>query len=778
MASRSDEGVSLAIAVHRIMQSSNRPSSRVLTPTETTRVIHVISPYTGNGPLARRQEIFLESIAKAHSEAVTRIAASNEVWNYPGWETRKLARTAAILGDPSDKPFLADLFDLAFEHSRPNDWLLYSNVDCAFTSDLYSDLAGRSATVVEYQRQDVEGDPKTLDELFSKPRTLYSVGLDAIAIRASLFQEVREFLPDFVVGEPHWDTIYSGLFRRLLPVQRDHVRLFHPKHQQVWDLSHPTPAGLHNHELFVESLNHGLAEKSLIVRAPNRTDTAIIVAVFGNDPLRIQANVVGIREQLKQDLYADFFLLELVDERSASAYPEDLLRQVKHIRVPASDASQGLFQKEALYNRGWRTALQQGGYEHFIFLDADIYCEQHDWFRRIRDRIVEEPKRAVQGWRTVRDTVDPELLYSSVGAAFTSNLQSGLPLNPGMCWGLHRSVLEMGDGFNPYCVDCAGDSAFVAEYLNTSTQQYDPWLYQWNWFQEIERPVPFHAELDCVPVDLLHVHHGPLKERNYDGFRYALEAFPPLQELVQLNSYGVLEWRDQTCAERRILEHRASMVSRPAVDELLDRMEYTRYPREIPPPARTRLPKRPIESTTLRRKLLPPSLRTPHGPQQTDGIRIFDPTEVFRRDFPFSWCDGVVNFESSTFVPIRVTDEIAALILEGKSETPYVCVHYRCSRRGSPVDISSHHVLRFLIRVPGPAADVFVSLVSQGSDGSERESGRLALKASELAGVGWISISLPLLDFAASVDLERIRLVKFVGFASFQFELARVYIGS
>jgi hypothetical protein len=137
-----------------------------------------------------------------------------------------------------------------------------------------------------------------------------------------------------------------------------------------------------------------------------------------------------------------------------------------------------------------------------------------------------------------------------------------------------------------------------------------------------------------------------------------------------------------------------------------------------------------------------------------------------------------VNFESSTFAPIRVTDEIAALILEGKPGTPYVVCALPLQPTWQPVDISSHHVVRFSIRVSGPAADVFVSLVSQDSDGSERESSRFALKSSELAGDGWISISIPLSRFAESVDLERIRLVKFVGFASFQFELARIYIGS
>jgi hypothetical protein len=739
------------------------------------RVIHVVAPYLGASPLRIRQAMFLESIDRARSDDVLLIAATNGEWHRPGWHTHRVGRTAAALGDGSDKPFLKDLLDIALASSGPDDWLLYSNVDCSFARDLYTTLQSRRATVVEFQRQDVDGNPTTLDELLAGPAVRYRIGLDALAIRASLYRDVRDELPDFVIGEPHWDTIYSGFFRRLLPVQRDCQRLFHPKHAQVWNLASPTAAGDHNQQLFVDSLNRGLADKSMIEDVRDRTDTAVVVAVFGANPQRIAANVTGLRKQLEQDLYSDLFLVELRENGLESAYPEDLLRSVRHVAIPGSPSSSGLFQKEALYNRGWRTALEQGDYDYFIFLDADVYCDSRDWFRRIRARLRDNPSGAVQGWRTVKDTLDPKLLYSSLAAAFVLDQPTDLPLNPGMCWGLHRTMLEAGDGFNPYCLDCAGDSAFVAEYLNTPTQQYDPWLYQWRWFREIERPLPFHAEIDCVPLDVVHVHHGPLQDRNYDSLRYALDAFPPVPELIHLNGDGILEWRDSTCLEREILQHRVGMTSRAAVDDLLERFEYPRYARPAFAARQTAV-KQPFAATLHHKRRSPAVSRHTATPASRGSIKIFDPQQIFRKDFPFSWCDGVIKDETSTYVPLQATDTGAVLVLTGRPEAPYVVCALPLQPTWLPVDISSLEQLCVGMRVSGTPPDVLVSLVSQLPAGEEVESRFCSLKAEGLRYGHWVNLALPLTAFRETADLRAIRLVKFIGFASFRLELRRIYI--
>ncbi len=682
-----------------------------------------------------------------------------------------------MFGEPSNKPFLKDLFDLALEHAEPADWLLFSNVDTALAPDFYRDLEKRRATVVEYQRQDVAGNPRTLEELFHNPNRPYSVGLDAFAIRAQYYSEIREWLPDFVVGEPHWDTIYTGIFRKLIPVQRDGIRLFHPDHERMWSLAAPSAAGRHNHELFVECLERGLAEKSLISDVSDQPDTAIVAAVFGDDPERIRANTTGIREQLRQDLHADFYLVELLVGDAGSHYPADLLASLQHVPVRGTESCRDLFQKEALLNHGWREALRRQDYQHFILVDADVYSPEIGWFRRIRDRLRQDPSRAVQGWRTVRDSLDDALQYSSVGAAFVLNQPTDLPLNPGICWGLNRALLEAGDGLNPFCIDCSGDSAFVSEYLNTTATQFDPWLYQWGWFREIERKLPFHAQLDCVAADLVHVHHGYLTDRNYDGFRYAMDALPPLRELIALNGDGLLEWKNPGCAERRILQCRQAMGSRAAVDDLFARLSYTPFARRNGRP-HAAVPERPLFRVDGFRPPFSMDGHVPHRAPRLQGLKIFDPEEVFRSDFPFSWCDGIVKAAGSTYIPIVDTDEFAVLLLDGLPGTKYVVGALPVQPTWLATDISRFADLRFDIRVSENCpADLQVTMTAAEEDGSEHESAPVYLHEMGLRPGNWMTLSIPLARFRGEgVDLRGIRLVKFVANGSFRMELAKIYL--
>jgi Phytanoyl-CoA dioxygenase (PhyH) len=562
----------------------------------------------------------------------------------------------------------------------------------------------------------------------------------------------------------------------MIPVQRDSVRLFHPKHDQAWDLRRPNVAGTHNHELFVNSLNHGYAEKTMITETQDRTDTAVVIAVFGSDPTRLEANIEGIRGQLQQDLYADVFLVELLVDDAKSQYPEEMLSSVHHLPVRTTEACLDLFQKEALLNYGWRAAFRRHAYDYFIFADADVYSTDNSWFRRIRSQLQRNPARAVQGWRTVRDTLDPTLHYSSVGAAFVLNHPTDLPLNPGICWGLHRALLEMGDGFNPYCLDCGGDSAFVVEYLNTSHMQYDPWLYQWGWFREVERELPFHAQLDCVTVDLVHVHHGYLKERNYDGFRYAMDALRPLSELIHTNGDGLLEWKDPECVERKILCQRQAMGSRAEVDELLRQFSYSRY-------VRPKLPKNGFPAKSLFQIPGSASSRVPddtivHNAARQGGLKIFDPEQVFRKDFPFSWCDGVFKAENSTYIPIVDTEDAAILFLDGKPDASYIVCALPLQPTWLPVDVTPYGALQFSIRVPalGPS-DIYVNLVSQSEEGVEHNSCELSLHEQGLQPGEWTDLSLPLDQFTGDgFDRKSVRLVKFVSHQSCRLELSKIYL--
>ncbi len=266
----------------------------------------------------------------------------------------------------------------------------------------------------------------------------------------------------------------------------------------------------------------------------------------------------------------------MVPDSEESAYSTALLDQVHHITVSSSEEHKDIFQKESLMNHGWRAALERYPYEYFIFNDADIYSEQSDWFRQIREQLECNPAAAVQGYRFVRDTEDDSIHFSSVAAFYALDDRSDLGLNPGLCWALSRHALEAGDGFNADCLDCAGDSAFVTEYLSSASFQYNRCLNEFRWFQEICRDLPFRLELECVPVDIVHVHHGCFEDRRYNEIRYAIEGLRPIKSLVSRDENGLLYWQDEHCTERKIMQHNREMTDKEAIDRLFSRFEYSR----------------------------------------------------------------------------------------------------------------------------------------------------------------------------------------------------------
>ena len=430
-----------------------------------------------------------------------------------------------------------------------------------------------------------------------------------------------------------------------------------------------------------------------------------------------------------------------------------------------------------MLNYGWRAALRHHAYDYFIFTDADVYSDTPSWFRQIRSRLQHDPSQAVQGWRTVRDTVDSTLHYSSIGAAYVLNHPTDLPLNPGICWGLHRALLEMGNGFNSYCLDCGGDSAFVVEYLNTSQRQYDPWLYQWNWFREVERELPFHAELDCVPVDLVHVHHGYLKERNYDGFRYAMDALRPLSELVHINDHGLLEWRDPECVERQ------NFV--PAAGHGITRAKWTNccgqfsYPRNTRP----RVPKNGAASKTPFRISGYQSPRVPgkplvHHPDKHRGLKIFDPEQVFRSDYPFSWCDGIVKAEGSTYIPIVDAEDAAVLYWTASLMLLTLFVPCRCNPHGRPWTLHGCMLCTFA----SGSQNLFRRMCMLAWCRNRKMAQSILLREISLKELGLHPVSrsditIPIDRFTGNgFDPKSARLVKFVAYQSCRIELSKIYI--
>lgn len=730
-----------------------------------------MSPFRGQGPLADRQRLFLESILAADREPVTLLALTAEGWIETGWEVQAPARDAKSLGDVSDKPFLLDLFDAAFLRAGANDWLLYSNVDCCFAPDLYTHLSSLRGVVVEYMRQDVDGDPQTLAEVFSNPRESQKHGLDAIAIRASYYAEVRELLDNFVVGEPHWDTAYSALFRDRIPVYRESERLFHPKHGQVWDLSHPTPAGKHNHKLFVETLLHCGAEKTMIEETRTRTDTAVVLATFGNDPLRAAALALAIGNQLRQDLLADVYVVELVLAGETPGVPEELRKAVNCVTVPGDDSHRDLFQKEAMWNYGWRHARALQDYDYYLFFDADVFATDLSWHRAIRERLRENPSRAVHCFDVVIDTEDPHYKMSSIAATFLRKRPNDLTVNPGIGWGLHRALLEMGDGFNGLSMGHGGDSLFVCEYLNTPEVQYDPYLQDYHWYFEVFRDLPFRAEIDFVPYTVSHAYHGPVARRDMKWLRVAADGLGPIGQWLRLDENGLQQWIEPGGAPHRIIQQRRRFVSEESVAEVFSEFQYPRRPaRESSenPALRSRdvfvvpgwTPAPGLAAKTKLRDETPESNR----------FHVFDPVEIFRNNYPFSWCDGVVKRADSTHIPMQMMDGRPTLVLDAVPGASYFVAVLPVEANWAPQDLTGMERLTFWFSLDGGASVALVSRSVEGADSSTYETPVVS------SGDGEFSVPLQGWACETGFDITRVRLIRFIGRPGTRLRLRRIHI--
>lgn len=491
-------------------------------------------------------------------------------------------------------------------------------------------------------------------------------------------------------------------------------------------------------------------------------DTAVIAAVFGDDPVRIAAHVAALHHQLQTDIQVDFYLVELIFG-GESRYPKEILSKVRHILVRGTDANRDLFQKESLFNIAWRAALKGHKYDYFVFVDADVYCERPDWFRQIRAKLREAPCRAVQGFQFVRDSVDPDLQYVSLGANYLLERSTDLYMNPGLCWGLHRELLLAGNGFNELMCPC-GDSMFVAEYLNTPEVAYDSHLYEFRFFRELYRDLPFRAALDFVPLDLVHHHHGYVADRCYYGMFYAVDSLSPMNTWLRTDESGLHAWIDPGGIERTLLRQQSRMKSPAAVDELLKELGLQR-PGRLAPLDEFSPRRKPLFHIPGEAKSTALGLRQ-ETPPSTDGIGdrlpLFNPQRLYLSTFPFSWCQNAKS-DALNRVPTAMRDGCPRLVWESLPGAAWMSCSLAVEVNWRSRDLTRHRWVHFTIMTTGdrlPA--VSVALVSAAPDGTTTDSEDVRVETDLLLGTRQ-SCTIPLHRFwTNSIDPHRIRQLRFV----------------
>ena len=232
------------------------------------KIIHVcnlLNPVDiRNEDLRRRIGISLDSIMCAKKTNVTLLGCSATNHSVKGWKHFELKRTAAsVFAKSKDFAFIKDMLDAAASLAGPEDFIFYSNSDCAIPPEFYEDIYENNFDITEFLRKDVDFSADSSFNIFKARSSVYEIGVDGLCIRKSVYMEIRDQLPDCVIGEPHWDTSFSGILNKNYDVHQS-TELYHIKHAQQWDDNDLTEAGEYNKRLYRECVDYGLMDDNLI----------------------------------------------------------------------------------------------------------------------------------------------------------------------------------------------------------------------------------------------------------------------------------------------------------------------------------------------------------------------------------------------------------------------------------------------------------------------------------------------------------------------------------
>lgn len=255
------------ITVHDDNQIVVKPIN--IQTTCTTKIIHVVNMVNlktvTNPDLKNRLMLGVQSIEAVDHSNVTRLAAcydNHKKNKRPGWTYTRLTRCASTdnLGT-RHLAYFHDLFKQALHHCESDtDYILYTNLDCMITPNMYENILSSGSPVIELHRRDTR-ESSDLHKIFTSPYTIKQTGVDGFAIQAAMYHEfVEKMFPDMLIGEPHWDTTLSNLFANNKTSTKDSRCMYHVIHEQAWDVNNLSPGGLYNRQHMHNCIEYGLIE--------------------------------------------------------------------------------------------------------------------------------------------------------------------------------------------------------------------------------------------------------------------------------------------------------------------------------------------------------------------------------------------------------------------------------------------------------------------------------------------------------------------------------------
>lgn len=224
----------------------------------------------GSGYTHRSSRILLTYVPYEGGNVVLGDRVSNVK---PTWDV--MINTGQMIGFPASKDrlhralhdfgistkcqYLRDVMDYACWHSAPEDILVYSNLDIAFTLDLPSRLRcaiNQSGGVAVVWRRTMDFNPHQFRT--TAKQGVIDGGVDMIAVTPHWWQSHRDGIPDVLVGAQHWDWVFRSYAERVSPDCYMSDGIYHSPHPSLISrVGYLTPENAHNlakAKAFFESL--------------------------------------------------------------------------------------------------------------------------------------------------------------------------------------------------------------------------------------------------------------------------------------------------------------------------------------------------------------------------------------------------------------------------------------------------------------------------------------------------------------------------------------------
>jgi hypothetical protein len=282
-------------------------------------------------------------------------------------------------------------------------------------------------------------------------------------------------------------------------------------------------------------------------------DVVCLVAVYGHNCLRAQAiakafeMLDAVQDEMPRIVAA--WCYRAGAEPAALATMPDYA-WLERVRLPEYDLDDGIFRKEALLNYLCGITTER----YIVCLDAEVWCPDPRWFRRIRDTLAADDRRVFQPWRGFIDSREEKSETS-----WSAHVLRDKGWHPGLVWAFGRCFVDSHNDKHPFSAKAVvghGDCVFVSEHFRTAAHKWQPSYQGWPGYQSLVRSDMPQGTPACIDVVIVHENHTDTSavpevaraqvyaDRCNFWFRAAAERFGSIDQYIWLDPRGVPVARD------------------------------------------------------------------------------------------------------------------------------------------------------------------------------------------------------------------------------------------